>query len=337
MNSIQIMMEDESGFLSHDAADRDEPANAAPNSSPAAPITVTVPPINSTNLTPPIIIPASAAAAAASAPTAAAAALQPPNSPTCRTVRIQKLLATILHDLNTRRVCTTVVGETTIYLKIVSRRPDPSAVADHLVPLLHPSYLRQPADRWDLTTQQVLPFIDGVNHIARIAQESDVEVALVKACVQNLVYYGVVQLLPLLKYSNVYMCTRSLQRLTKEPALGAACRRYVALAERRVPTSPTTPTQATADEKEIGVSETNALADRLVDMDIGPSETEQTARKTTGSPTSTSSSEAAAAAAAANRPSLQKILLMYSYMTHGVNLRTLCQRTNPRENGIDER
>jgi hypothetical protein len=34
---------------------------------------------------------------------------------------------------------------------------------------------------------QVLPYIDGFNHIARIAAEADVENNLVKACVQNLV------------------------------------------------------------------------------------------------------------------------------------------------------
>jgi hypothetical protein len=33
---------------------------------------------------------------------------------------------------------------------------------------------------------QVLPYIDGFNHIARIAAEADVENNLVKACVQNL-------------------------------------------------------------------------------------------------------------------------------------------------------
>lgn len=38
----------------------------------------------------------------------------------------------------------------------------------------------------------MIPFIDGFNHIARIAYQSDVETNLVKACIQNLVYYGVV-------------------------------------------------------------------------------------------------------------------------------------------------
>lgn len=237
------MMEDETGYLSHDATDRD--SDPAPR----------------------------------------------------RTARLQPLLASILHDLNARRVSTAVVGATTIYLKIVSHPADPPPVADHLVPLLHAEYRGLPADRWDLTTQQMLPFIDGVNHIARIAAESDVEPALVKACVQNLVYYGVVQMLPLLKYSNVYMCTRSLQRLTKEPQFGAACRRFVALEVKGGGCG--------------GVDE-----EKTEQTEGGGGRQEKQQRRP---------------------PSLQKILLMYSYMTHGVNLRTLCQRTQPRENGIDEK
>lgn len=195
-----------------------------------------------------------------------------------RSTRLRPLLATVLHDLNARHLCTTVIGETTIYLKIMPRLPDPPAVADQLVPLLLRTDCADADDheRWDLTTLQVLPHINGFNHIARIAAKSDVERALVKACVQNLVYYGVVQMVPLLKYSNVYMCTRSLQRLTKEPALGEACRQYVAL--------------------------------RAADGGCAP-----------------------------GPPSLQKILLMYACMRHGVNLRTLCERTAPRANGIDER
>ena len=75
----------------------------------------------------------------------------------------------------------------------------------------------------------MLPYINGINHITRIAADSDVEIGLVKACIQNLVYYQVVEVLPLLKYSNVYMCTRNLQKLSTDKELTQACRNYVAL------------------------------------------------------------------------------------------------------------
>lgn len=119
---------------------------------------------------------------------------------------------------------------------------------------------------------QVLPYINGVNHIARIAAESDVEIGLVKACVQNLVYYKVVQALPVLKYSNVYMCTRNLPKLTKDSSLAQSCREFVAFEPSPTP-----------------------------------------------------------------RPTLQKIMRIYSYMTHGVTLKSLCCRASPKDSNIDER
>lgn len=66
---------------------------------------------------------------------------------------------------------------------------------------------------------QVTPYIDGFNHVARIAALSDVENNLVKACVQNLVYYGVVALTPLFQYGNVYCTTPRLKTLAQDVEL----------------------------------------------------------------------------------------------------------------------
>lgn len=75
-----------------------------------------------------------------------------------------------------------------------------------------------------LSSLQILPYINGVNHIGRIANDSDVEIGLVKSCIQNLVYYQVVEVLPLFKYSNVYMCTRNIRELSMNKQLIQACR-----------------------------------------------------------------------------------------------------------------
>jgi nitrogen permease regulator 2-like protein len=90
-------------------------------------------------------------------------------------------------------------------------------------------------ESWDLTTQQVLPYINGYYHISAVSAVADVETELVKSCIQNLVYYGVVKLLPLLKYNNFYSCTRNLLRLTKEPEFADMCRTYVSLKKTEVP------------------------------------------------------------------------------------------------------
>jgi nitrogen permease regulator 2-like protein len=185
--------------------------------------------------------------------------------------RIQLMLNKIMKDLNEKRTCTIVEGETTIYLKIVRIAEDPPEVNDFQVPILRPEFKNMSLDSWDLTTQQVLPFINGVYHVSRIAALSDVENSLVKSCVQNLVYYDVVELLPLFKYSNIYMCTRNLQNLTKHPHLGQECLAFVTL-NHEFPT-----------------------------------------------------------------PNMYDVFKLYSQMTHGVNLKTLCIRLSPRLKNIDER
>lgn len=185
--------------------------------------------------------------------------------------RILHMLNKIMKDLNDARVCTLIEGETTIYLKISRIADDPPEVYDHQVPILQPEFRNMSLDSWDLTTQQVLPYINGVYHVSRIAACAGVENSCTKSCIQNLLYYGVVEILPLFKYSNIYMCTRSLQSLTKHQHLLHDCLDFV------------------------------TLNDELP------------------------------------RPSMYHVFQLYSQMTHGVNLKTLCIRLSPRQNNIDER
>lgn len=109
--------------------------------------------------------------------------------------------------------CALSEGPTATHLKVCHLRLDPNPVMDHQVPV----FIKElPEEQWDLTTQQVTPFIDGLNHVARIAALSDVDNNLVKACVQNLVYYGVVALIPLFQYGNVYCTSPKLKLLAQD-------------------------------------------------------------------------------------------------------------------------
>ena len=143
--------------------------------------------------------------------------------------RIQKMLNKIISDLNESKVCTITEEETSIHLKIVKITDDPQEVFDHQVPVLKREFENMSLSECDLTTQQVLPFINGLHHVGKIAMMADVEIALVKSCIENLVYYNVVELLPLFKYSNIYMCTRNLQKLARNQDFAQECLSYVAL------------------------------------------------------------------------------------------------------------
>lgn len=129
-------------------------------------------------------------------------------------LRLINMLNIVLQDLNKQRMCTLSEGSMTTHLKVVRVCHDPTPVLDHHVPIFVEPLDFFQTEQWDLTTQQVLPFIDGINHVAKIAVEADVEANLVKACLQNLEYYGVVRMIPIFQYSNVYVPTSKLHRLT---------------------------------------------------------------------------------------------------------------------------
>ncbi|ENN71159.1 GATOR complex protein NPRL2-like [Dendroctonus ponderosae] len=146
--------------------------------------------------------------------------------------KLTPILKTVLEDLNTKGECALLEGPIATHLKVCRIRSDPTPVLDHQVPVFMKAL---PPHQWDLTTQQVTPYIDGFNHVARIAALSDVDNNLVKACVQNLVYYGVVALVPLFQYGNIYCATWKLRSLAQDRELQKRCLTYVSRTQRQVP------------------------------------------------------------------------------------------------------
>lgn len=175
--------------------------------------------------------------------------------------KLPTLLAHLLHDLNTHRKATLVEGDTVMHLKVLEVRKDPPPVHDHDVPVLSASVGQpRPGRRprpdptmgaesiqsqehldvdddepfevdmdsdWDLTTRQLLPHIDGYNHVSKLAADTNVEKTLVKSCIQNLVYYGVVTLIPVLKFNNMYRATPNLSRLFSDVELQRSCLAFI--------------------------------------------------------------------------------------------------------------
>ena len=66
---------------------------------------------------------------------------------------------------------------------------------------------------------QVLPYFNGLNHIAKIAQLADVNSGLVKSCVQNLRYHQIVRMAPIFQFCNDYCSTSKLPTLMSDKTL----------------------------------------------------------------------------------------------------------------------
>ncbi|XP_050411926.1 GATOR complex protein NPRL2 isoform X1 [Patella vulgata] len=148
---------------------------------------------------------------------------------------IPTLLKNLKDRLNSYGYCNLAMGDSCIiHLKVAQCTSEPPFIEDHAVPVLV-----QNKDiteyTWDLTTQQILHYVDGFSHVAKIAAEADIEVNRVKACLQNLIHYQVIQGISIFQYSNVYTVTPELQQLANDPDLQAECIFFIARKEHRPP------------------------------------------------------------------------------------------------------
>ncbi|KAI9908335.1 hypothetical protein PsorP6_002821 [Peronosclerospora sorghi] len=146
----------------------------------------------------------------------------------------KKLLGTILpqilRGLTLDGECTIPVDAANIInLKLFPTLQDPSPVSEYQVPVAIRD-LRALIEKseWDLALQQIVPFIDGIRYVKRISLEADVEIAIVKKCVRQLLYYGCVTLIDIFLHSNIYATTSKIHVLANDPKLQAECAVYIA-------------------------------------------------------------------------------------------------------------
>lgn len=143
--------------------------------------------------------------------------------------RLPNILDTILKDLNAGSKCTIPINEAnTIYLNLAATKDDCPEVLDHHVPIFLWEKSLINVAQWDITTQQVLPYIDGFRHIQKIAAQADVDLNLVRICIQNMVHFQVVTLISIFQYSNVYIPTPKINNLFQNKQLQEECINYVA-------------------------------------------------------------------------------------------------------------
>jgi len=131
------------------------------------------------------------------------------------------ILDQILEDLNTKQRTQIEVQGFSFEARVVHQKPDPRPIGDHEVPVLMADVNSRHFD-WDLTTQQILPYFNGLNHVAKIAQLADVNSGLVKSCVQNLRYHQIVRMVPIFQFCNDYCSTSKLPTLVSDKTLQSA-------------------------------------------------------------------------------------------------------------------
>ncbi|EMD86848.1 hypothetical protein COCC4DRAFT_199007 [Bipolaris maydis ATCC 48331] len=171
--------------------------------------------------------------------------------------KVYALCEMVLEDLNNYAECMIPIvldDSNTINLKLFPTRPPPPPILAHQVPLLTISLssLQQPVSS-DLTLNRILPYINGINSIAHIAQLADTDLSLTRKAIQHLVYYGCLVLLDIFSFGAIYAPTAEIGGFIIDAEVKDECMRYV-----RVPRMKLGPNAKSAVGSTLKISEFDA-------------------------------------------------------------------------------
>jgi hypothetical protein len=144
--------------------------------------------------------------------------------------RLLRLLSQLFYDLNTHGQTSIPIDDAnTIHLRLSPKLSSPPQVRPYDVPVRIVDLDELLSKEWDLTLQHVIPYIDGVRYVKRIAKESGVHLDLVIAAMHHLLYYKCITMVDIFQYSNVYVCTPRIRLLAQNRHMQQECARAVFL------------------------------------------------------------------------------------------------------------
>ncbi|KAJ7741526.1 NPR2-domain-containing protein [Mycena maculata] len=148
---------------------------------------------------------------------------------------IHAILEQLYEDLNSYSETSIPIDRfNSIELKIFPFYPNPPPVKDWMVPLALINLTKRIEDNWDLTMVKVCRYIDGVNHVSRIAHLADCDIVLTRLAISHLLYYQVIMTIDIFQYSNMYTLRKSIQNLAVEADVKEECGPYVTKPGRQI-------------------------------------------------------------------------------------------------------
>ncbi|KAG0141258.1 hypothetical protein CROQUDRAFT_110589 [Cronartium quercuum f. sp. fusiforme G11] len=125
-----------------------------------------------------------------------------PDSP----LEVKSMLEGLFEELNSFSELSISFGPCrTLDLKLFPFYGNPARVEDWEVPVaLAPLKTLRNEVTWDLTMFKLVPFIDGVASVQKIAKQADVDLYLTRECMQHLVFYGCCIMTDSFRFSNCY-------------------------------------------------------------------------------------------------------------------------------------
>nr|AAT92885.1 YEL062W [Saccharomyces cerevisiae] len=146
---------------------------------------------------------------------------------------IQDLLMRIFQDLNNYSECLIPIDEgNAVGIKIFPLlRPPTTCVSLEDVPLSSVNLKKIIDVNWDPTMMSIVPYIDGLNSIAKISKLSNSDPGLVIECIRHLIYYKCVTLSDIFQFSNIYAPSSLIRNFLTDPLMASDCQSYVTFPE----------------------------------------------------------------------------------------------------------
>ncbi|PPQ77501.1 hypothetical protein CVT25_011298 [Psilocybe cyanescens] len=152
---------------------------------------------------------------------------------------VHAILEQLYEDLNSYSETSIPIDQfNSIELKIFPFYPNPPPLRDWMVPLALINLSKRIEDNWDLTVLKVSKFIDGINHVSRIAHLADCDLSLTRQAISHLLYYQVIMMIDIFQYSNMYTLKKTVQWLADEAHVKEECGPYVTKPGKSIPDWP---------------------------------------------------------------------------------------------------
>ncbi|CAG8982354.1 hypothetical protein HYALB_00005356 [Hymenoscyphus albidus] len=150
---------------------------------------------------------------------------------------ISALLEIIKEDVNNYNECMIPVDDAnTINMKLFPLYTPPPPVKSWHVPISKTKFDSVTDATWDLTMIRILPHIDGIKDVRRIAHDADVSLPLTKLALQHLLYYDSILMVDLFLIGNIYAPTPDITEfMDDKEGIMDECANYVYINGPRLP------------------------------------------------------------------------------------------------------
>ncbi|KAG9565144.1 hypothetical protein KCV01_g20433, partial [Aureobasidium melanogenum] len=115
----------------------------------------------------------------------------------------------------------------TLNLKLFPTRSPPPPIQIYHVPLSTVRFSSLQTNTWDLTVQRIIPFIDGINSVQKIAILADTDLTLTRRALAHLLYYGCILMLNTFHFHAIYATTAEIGVFVEDTKMQDECRRYI--------------------------------------------------------------------------------------------------------------